>query len=647
MDKLRIYLAFVSVSFLVVLAVTPFKDYFIEWRRTQHSYNQLVDGLPQRVKPAEIGVKQLWIQSLDRVDRCETCHLGLKEEALKNAQEPFRTHPAIYHDIEEFGCTMCHEGQGAATEYKESVGKVEFWDRPILPREYMDASCAKCHKERNVPQAPVLNLGRKLIEESNCIACHKIDGYQKQWVQHLDGIGSKVNRSWLFHWLKNPQQYFPKTRMPNFLLSDDEANNLADFLMSFTAFSRNAALEPLPSPLKQTVEAQKAKLIELGSTRFSEARCISCHPINGKGGYVATDLGKVASKVNQQWLYNYIKHPKALSPDVVMPQFGFKEQELQGVVAYVESEFVDYEAEKDTSHVPDPAFYEKGLALFKKYNCGGCHVLGGVSKPEEMGPDLTFIGSKKPYEIEFGKTTIEKTLPSYLKTKLLDPRSFVSSSRMPRFGFSDEEAQAIAVALLGNTDEKIPDEYIVRPKQKAPFVPQGEFGKIVNEMACLGCHVMNGTGRLVATDLSMEASQTQEKWIAGYFKIPYSLRPILTERMPNLFLSDAQIKTIVDYMEKVFITDSLDRVVKTDPSTVAKGRGLYFERYGCQSCHQIAGKGGYVGPPLDKVASRLRAGWIYHWLKDPQAFKPESIEPNNKLNDDEAEALTAYLLTLH
>jgi cbb3-type cytochrome oxidase cytochrome c subunit len=145
----------------------------------------------------------------------------------------------------------------------------------------------------------------------------------------------------------------------------------------------------------------------------------------------------------------------------------------------------------------------------------------------------------------------------------------------------------------------------------------------------------------------VEASQANAKWIAGYFKIPYSLRPILTERMPNLFMSDAKIRTIVDYMEKVFIADSMDHAVKTDPATVAKGRGLYFERYGCQSCHQIAGKGGYVGPPLDKVGSRLKAGWIYHWLKNPQAYKPESIEPNNRLNDDEADALTAYLLTLH
>lgn len=649
MKNLRTSFALSSILLLIVLAVSPFKDYFREWKLYQYRYNNLIDNLPQRVKPAEIGIKQIWVQKLDRVDRCVTCHLGLKVDALKEAKQPFRTHPQIYHDVEEFGCTICHEGQGSATEYKESVGKVKYWDRPIFPRAFMEASCAKCHKEREVPQAPILNSGRRLIEESNCIGCHKIEGYQKQWVPPLDGIGAKVNRTWLVRWLKNPKAYFLKTRMPNFLLSEEESNILADFLMTFVAFPQGATLEPLPVQLASMSEGQKATMIDRGSTRFREARCISCHAVNGKGGSVAPDLGKAASKVSKQWLYNYLKNPKHFSPDVQMPRYRLNENELVGVVAYMESEFVDYEmepAEGGPPQKPDPAFYEKGLELFKKYNCSGCHELQAVRKAEEMAPELTFIGSKKTYEIDFGKTTIEQTLPSYLQTKLTNPRIFSSTMKMPRFEFTDEEAQAVTVALLGNTNEKIPEEYLVRGKPKSTFMPQGDFGKLVNDLACLGCHTMNGVGRLVATDLSLEASQAQAKWIEGYFKVPYSLRPVLTERMPNLFLSDGEIKTIVEYMQKAFIADSLDHRMHMDAAAIAKGKDLYVGKYGCQSCHQIGGKGGYVGPPLDKVGGRLTAGWIFHWLKNPQAFKPQTIEPNNKLTDEEADALTAYLMAL-
>jgi len=632
-----------------VLAISPLKDFFREWRFYQHRYNQLIAGLPQRVKPTKIGIKQIWIQKLDRIDRCVTCHLGLKEPALREAKQPFRTHPKIYHDPEEFGCTTCHEGQGPATSYKESVGKVKYWDRPILPREYMEASCGKCHKEREVRHAPLLALGRQLIEQSNCVACHKMDGYDRQWVPSLDGIGSKVNRAWLVGWLKNPKRYFSNTRMPNFLFTDKDVEVLADFLMTFKTFPNNAALDPLPKALATMEASQREKLIELGSTRFREARCISCHPINGKGGHVATDLGKVASKASAQWLYNYIKTPKRLQPGVEMPRYRFNETELAGIVAYIQSEFVDYEmesAEREAAHTPDPAYYEKGLALFKKYNCSGCHELGGMKKAEEMGPELTFIGSKKLYEIDFGKSTIEQSLPTYLFTKLKDPRIFSSTMKMPSYEFTDEEARAITVALLGNTSDPIPDDLKVQPKQIGTYKPQGEFGKLVDDLACFGCHTMFGRGRLVATDLTLEASQAQKKWIEDYFKVPYSLRPIMTERMPNLFISDAEIKVIADYMEKVFIADSLDRPIVIDNAKVAKGKILYYEKYSCQACHQINLKGGYVGPALDKVGSRLKAGWIFHWLKNPQAFKAKSIEPNNRLTDEEAEALTAFLMTL-
>jgi mono/diheme cytochrome c family protein len=644
MKNLRKIFAVVSVLFLLVLAVSPMKDYLREWGRYQTAYNRYIEGLPQRVKSAEPGIRQIWVRKLDRVDRCVTCHLGLKEPALKNAPQPYRTHPQIYHDIEEFGCTVCHEGQGAATEYKESTGKVKYWDRPILPRAYMEASCAKCHKEAAVPQAPTLNLGRTLIRGSNCAGCHKIEGYDKQWVPSLDGIGSKVNRAWLVDWLKNPVKYFAKTKMPDFLLSDDEANTLADFLMSFTRYA--LPVDSLPSRLTSATEVQKARLAELGSTRFREARCISCHAINGKGGYVATELGKVASKVSSSWLYNYIRNPKRFQPGVAMPRYRFSDEELLGVVAYMEGEFIDFDMEIPPAHSIDPGFYEKGLALFRKYNCGGCHSLGGVNRIEEMAPELTSMGSKKLYEIDFGKSDIDQTLPSYLKTKLLDPRLFSESMKMPKFGFSEKDAEAIAVALLGNTDEKIPDEFIVRPAPVGIFSPQGEFGQLVNDLSCLGCHVMNGRGRLVATDLSLESSQAQRKWIEAYFKVPYSLRPVLTERMPNLFMSDREIKAVVDYMETNFIADSLNRQVTADPVTVATGRGLFFDRYGCQSCHQVNGKGGYVGPPLDKVGTRLNAGWIFHWLKNPQRLKPSTIEPNNNLPDVEAAAITAYLMTL-
>src|ERR1700757_4256046 len=68
----------------------------------------------------------------------------------------------------------------------------------------------------------------------------------------------------------------------------------------------------------------------------------------------------------------------------------------------------------------------------------------------------------------------------------------------------------------------------------------------------------------------------------------------------------------------------------------------------CQSCHIVDTKTdkGYVGPTLTQVGSRLTASWMFHWLKNPQALRPSTVEPNRNMSDEDAQALTAYLTTL-
>jgi cytochrome c2 len=80
---------------------------------------------------------------------------------------------------------------------------------------------------------------------------------------------------------------------------------------------------------------------------------------------------------------------------------------------------------------------------------------------------------------------------------------------------------------------------------------------------------------------------------------------------------------------------------------IEQGKQLFYSKYGCQSCHIVDSKvdKGYVGPTLTQVGSRLTAAWIFSWLKNPQALRPGTIEPNRGMSDDDARALTAFLMT--
>ena len=80
-------------------------------------------------------------------------------------------------------------------------------------------------------------------------------------------------------------------------------------------------------------------------------------------------------------------------------------------------------------------------------------------------------------------------------------------------------------------------------------------------------------------------------------------------------------------------------------ATVARGRGL-VEARGCAGCHQIAGRGGALGPKLDGVLDVRGAAYVRRKLRDPRFDNPSTVMPAFGLSDTELDAIIAYLRTL-
>ena len=78
-----------------------------------------------------------------------------------------------------------------------------------------------------------------------------------------------------------------------------------------------------------------------------------------------------------------------------------------------------------------------------------------------------------------------------------------------------------------------------------------------------------------------------------------------------------------------------------DPLVVA-GRRIYQDM-NCAYCHKIGGKGGVVGPELDKVAGDESIEWLEKHFRDPKSVTPGSVMPQLNLLPDEVVALTAYM----
>jgi len=648
----------VSLLLLIFLAIAPAKNHLSEWRHYQQQYLTLIRGRGDAVtlqRHLQGGIQQIWLPDLGVVDRCTTCHVGLKEASLADiGTQPFRRHPVIPHKLDEYGCVMCHRGQGAATTVEEAHRSTLAWEQPILPARYVEASCGQCHRAA-LAGTPQLNLGRTLLARYGCVRCHTVklpDGGTMMATDDppsLSHIADKTTREWIYAWLKDPQAYAVSATMPNFKLSDLDARDMSAFLIAnSTALPGDAAT----LPVSKTAPDPTA-----GASLYGESFCASCHAVqnaagNVVGGDVGPELTRVGSKVKPEWLQGWLRNPRSYDAETAMPHYRFNDQQLSVLSGYLESKTDSDLLAAVHLDTATPEQVAHGKTLVTEYGCAACHEISGIKKPENFAPELTRIGSKPITQLIFLQG-MPHTLPDYISAKIRQPRSFGAALKMPQFSFTPAQVDALTTALLSLTDrsQTLPRALVAAARQTPDYKPAGKAGKLMADLACFSCHTINGRGGDMAPDLTWEGSSVQRSWMHAFLKNPNTLRPALIRRMPKFNLSDGDINELTDYIMTVYQSPGIDRdslPVSGYPTTqVEQGRQLFYAKYACQSCHIVNPKSdkGYIGPTLTQVGSRLNAAWIFNWLKNPQALRPGVVEPNFNMSDDDARALTAFLMT--
>ncbi len=713
--KQLIFNAIFCLTLLIVIIWALYAEYNRPWKKYQKGFYKLTKSPPFNSplgKGGDRGVRgeriqQLWLQELGEVDRCITCHQGVDNPEFKNAAQPFRTHSGDYlkyHPVEKYGCVVCHAGQGAALTVNAAHGEVKNWTKPLLKNHYVQSSCGRCHgMGQEVPLntelagAPVFIEGWKLFMEYNCIGCHKLTGYKRpeRIAPALTSVGSKVNRDWLISWLKNPKDYFPKTKMPRFTLSDEEIGCIVDYLMSLNSF-QSTSNPPLPpfakvgnTPLNPLLLEGKSPSLFLpldkgriggvkggiggfsdeGKRLISELGCLGCHAIGENGNNFAPPFSGIGNKVKPDWLYPFLKKPKSYDAKTIIPDFTISEKEIPVIAAYLMSLKKDNrESENKSGGTPDLLMHgayqpvgqasrlseniAKGKKLVKDLGCTGCHEIEKFP-PGYDAPQLDGIGDKRVDELVFGNITgIDKTLINWLRIKVMDPKRFATDkivTRMPGYDFNEEQAEALVTFLLSIRKDSLPSKYI---RVLADPNKAGVKGKkVVEKYNCLGCHLINKEGGNIGPELTREAKKSRQEWLFAFLKNPVKIRPepILKAKMPNFNLSDKKVDTIIEYFASVSeepypYSFELKKEIYSDD--IRNGEKLYQEIFACSACHIVNGHGGQIGPEHTDLSSRLRREWIEQWLKNPRAMQIDVRMPRFTFKDWEFEALTNYLMTL-
>jgi mono/diheme cytochrome c family protein len=447
-----------SILALALILAAEWQANTPSWKTYQRNFLQLEAqdepnaAAKSAVLAAPLEIHQVMLTGLQRVDRCTTCHLGVDDPTLKNAPEPYRYHANLGpHIASKFGCTICHGGQGLATDKQSAHGDVAFWPNPLLSADYVRASCGRCHKEGDVPGVPELAEGRHLFETQGCRGCHKLNGVGGSIGPDLSEEGASLRSpEWLERHFLAPNEVSSGSAMPNFHFTREQARALTYYMLSLTnedMGSYYASVRLIPSP-------------EYGRELFVEKNCIACHNVGGVGAKTGPDLLGVTTRHSPEWLDEQLVNPQLVYPGSSMPEYDLETNARKALLAFMTTASPDdaqsIVAGRKTALKPEDVAIEAGKQDFARFGCVGCHgteLQGGVPNPNAQGgevPSLLHVAD------DYTKDEVIAIIRDGKAPPLDNPAGPTPPLYMPSWKhvLSDEDIQRVADYLWSKQQKK-------------------------------------------------------------------------------------------------------------------------------------------------------------------------------------------------
>jgi hypothetical protein len=491
-----------------------------------------IDGLKKKTSEADPTIMQINVASANIVDRCESCHVGIREPLkitaasmmAKGEKKPdeyaqaFTSHPEPdllkVHDPDKFGCSPCHQGNGRATTSVEKAhGNYEHWLWPLFPAKNAEAGCQTCHAaDMMLISGDVgwtISEGKDLFRQRGCMGCHRYEGYDKE-PEDLNSASQQI-KQFEGQKITNLKQAAYLMKQADAAQSNDEANHLNDQAVA----------------LKVTNSKLDGRIQQLD---------FQTHSLMQDMKKVGPNLKDVRLKLNRNWIPVWLKKPTDFRPNTKMPNFRLNDEQIKAISAYIwQSGFTDQLPKQK------PGNADHGKDLFETRGCLACHSMGEGDQAEggSFAANLSRVGEKANYDylVRWVHNARERTRPycPYEK-KDIGPEDYAKKGLpyvfdlqhsqcpndghelqvqnmtvMPSLRLSEEDAQDIASYLVTQKKQEpsgYPDaSYMEDPK----LVAEGK--KWIRHYGCAGCHEISGfedEGR-IGTELTQEGSKPIER----------------------------------------------------------------------------------------------------------------------------------------
>ena len=142
----------------------------------------------------------------------------------------------------------------------------------------------------------------ELFERFSCISCHTVEKYGGTIsTVSLTNVGSRVKYEWLKNYLLKPYAVRPivTARMPRFRMTEADAVEIARYLKEVYVSKE------IPKFLEHEFTIED---VNQGRNLFEQQKCVSCHILDVKGGYVGPSLDDLAQPLATRCVANCLSN---------------------------------------------------------------------------------------------------------------------------------------------------------------------------------------------------------------------------------------------------------------------------------------------------------------------------------------------------
>lgn len=418
---------------------------------------------------------------------------------LRGLPHPYNSHPRLDlflsdsspHKLSTFACTICHEGQGSATEFKwashtpnDKTQALEWakdpnlgwfnnhhWIYPMLPARFTEATCLKCHHDvvelepsAKFPDPPAEKLmhGYHLIRKYGCYGCHEVNGY--------DGPTKRVGPDLRLepNFFAVAQQFEWEVRKKAVLEENSgRLGEMLDLARTLTDHPDNNGVRHRLMALIEEDQIGTEKILPPQTYKLAGMlRDVDAPGTLRKPG---PSLRFVKHKVDSVFLYDWIWNPQNFRKSTRMPRFfglwdhltdeasqqvahDLEPIEARGLVKFLEDRTQNFEPLSRPAGVDawsDEDMIARGKRQFETRGCLACHTHNDFPNTTKFraaneivqGPDLSNIGRKFAYVPADPNSGVKenKKGPEWLYSWIKNPTKYHARTVMPNLFLEPEK----------------------------------------------------------------------------------------------------------------------------------------------------------------------------------------------------------------